>query len=57
LERRRNSRRASVTIARQRIAEIRATGQSLMPEGLERHISVGEMADLLAFLMAANESF
>jgi putative heme-binding domain-containing protein len=46
-----------VTIARQNLAEIRATGQSLMPEGLERKVSMVEMADLLAFLMAANESF
>jgi putative heme-binding domain-containing protein len=53
----RRDQNTEVTIARQRIAELRATGKSLMPEGLERNVSVVEMADLLAFLMAANESF
>jgi putative membrane-bound dehydrogenase-like protein len=53
----RRDKNTEVTIARQRIDEIRATGKSLMPEGLERNVSVVEMADLLAFLMAANESF
>ena len=43
--------------ARQRLAEIRATGKSLMPEGLENKVSIVEMADLLAFLMAANDRF
>jgi putative heme-binding domain-containing protein len=37
-------------ILRQDIDEIRSTGQSLMPEGLEQSISVAEMADLLTFL-------
>ena len=46
-----------VIIVRQRLAEIRATGKSLMPEGLESKISIVEMADLLAFLMAANDRF
>lgn len=32
------------------IEEIRSTGLSLMPEGLEQGITVAEMADLLAFL-------
>jgi hypothetical protein len=48
---------AEVTIARQKLAEIRATGKSLMPAGFERTVSVEEMADLRAFLMAANDSF
>ena len=32
------------------IEELRSTGLSLMPEGLEQGITVAEMADLLAFL-------
>ena len=36
--------------APQDIEEIRSTGVSLMPEGLEKNITVAEMADLLAFL-------
>ena len=38
------------TILRARIAEIRASEVSLMPEGLEENISPQEMADLIAFL-------
>jgi putative heme-binding domain-containing protein len=38
------------TVLRQDIDEIQSTGLSLMPEGLEKAISVPEMADLLAFL-------
>src|SRR5262249_16410143 len=53
----RRDQKPEVTIARQRVAEIQATGKSLMPESLERNVSVAEMADLLAFLMAANEIF
>jgi len=37
-------------ILRQDIEEIQSTGVSLMPEGLEKSITVNEMADLLAFL-------
>src|SRR5262249_50030559 len=37
-------------VLRQDIDEIRSTGQSLMPEGLEKNITVEQMADLLAFL-------
>jgi putative heme-binding domain-containing protein len=37
-------------VLRQDIEEVRSTGQSLMPEGLEKNISVAQMADLLAFL-------
>ncbi|HEY7423727.1 MAG TPA: PVC-type heme-binding CxxCH protein [Gemmataceae bacterium] len=37
-------------VLRQDIEEVRSTGQSLMPEGLEKNISVDQMADLLAFL-------
>ncbi len=38
------------TVLRQDIDEIQSTGVSLMPEGLEKSISVEEMADLLHFL-------
>jgi putative heme-binding domain-containing protein len=38
------------TVLRQDIEEIRSSGVSLMPEGLEKSISVEQMADLLAFL-------
>jgi putative heme-binding domain-containing protein len=37
-------------VLRQDIEEIQSTGVSLMPEGLEKTISIEEMADLLAFL-------
>ena len=38
------------TLLRSEIEEIRSTGQSLMPEGLEQNINPQEMADLIAFL-------
>jgi putative heme-binding domain-containing protein len=38
------------TVLRQDIESIQSTGVSLMPEGLEKSISVREMADLLHFL-------
>jgi putative heme-binding domain-containing protein len=38
------------TVLRSEIAEIRSSGRSLMPEGLEQAIRIPEMADLLAFL-------
>lgn len=41
------------TIARDRIEEMRATGKSLMPEGIEKDITVQQMADILAFLRSA----
>lgn len=37
-------------LLRQNIAEINGTGLSLMPDGLEKKITVEEMTDLLAFL-------
>ena len=40
------------TLLRADIDEIQSTGQSLMPEGLEKAITVPEMGDLLAFLKA-----
>jgi putative membrane-bound dehydrogenase-like protein len=38
------------TLLRSEIDELRSTGQSLMPEGLEQSIDPQEMADLIAFL-------
>jgi putative heme-binding domain-containing protein len=38
------------TVLRSDIEEVQSTGRSLMPEGLEKTISIAEMADLLAFL-------
>lgn len=39
------------TVLRQNVEEISNTGQSLMPEGLEKTVSKQDMADLLAFLL------
>jgi putative heme-binding domain-containing protein len=38
------------TLLRSEIEELRSTGSSLMPEGLEQNINLQEMADLIAFL-------
>jgi putative membrane-bound dehydrogenase-like protein len=38
------------TVLRQDVEEVRSTGVSLMPEGLEKTVTVEEMADLLNFL-------
>jgi len=40
----------SDTVLRSDIEDIRSSGQSLMPEGLEKVISLDEMSDLLNFL-------
>jgi putative heme-binding domain-containing protein len=40
----------SETVLKSHIDEIKSTGQSLMPEGLEKTIDAQSMADLLAFL-------
>jgi putative heme-binding domain-containing protein len=37
-------------ISRSEIEELKSSGQSLMPEGLERQIPHQEMADLLSFI-------
>jgi hypothetical protein len=37
-------------ILRSQIDELQSTGVSLMPDGLEKNITVAEMADLLDFL-------
>lgn len=42
---------ASDTVLRVDIEELRSTGLSIMPEGMEKSISVQEMADILAYLM------
>jgi putative membrane-bound dehydrogenase-like protein len=39
-----------VTLLRQDIEELRSTGLSLMPEGLEKNIDKQQMADLIAFI-------
>jgi len=41
------------TVLRPQIEELRSTGQSYMPEGLEKAIDVMAMADLMAYLNAA----
>ena len=38
------------TVLRLQIDELRSTGLSFMPEGLEKQIDVPAMADLLAYL-------
>jgi putative heme-binding domain-containing protein len=40
------------TLLRSQISEIRSTGRSLMPEGMEQTLNLQEMADLLRFLGA-----
>ena len=37
-------------LLRSEIDELRSTGKSLMPEGLEQNINLQEMADLISFL-------
>ncbi|MEY3175325.1 MAG: hypothetical protein RLZZ436_3239 [Planctomycetota bacterium] len=39
-----------VTIPRNELEELRATNKSLMPEGIEKDVTVEQMADILAFL-------
>jgi putative heme-binding domain-containing protein len=40
----------SETVLKQNLDQIKSTGKSLMPEGLEKNINPREMADLVAFL-------
>jgi len=42
----------SDTVLRQEIDELRSTGLSIMPEGLEKEINVEAMADLIAYLLS-----
>jgi len=46
---------ASRTVARNEIASLRATGKSLMPEGLESAISPQAAADMLGYLASLKE--
>ena len=46
---------ATVTILRKDIDQLKSTGKSLMPEGLEKKINHQQMADLLQFLIQINE--
>jgi putative heme-binding domain-containing protein len=41
------------TVERSQIDELRSTGLSIMPEGLEKQLDPGQMADLLAYLLRA----
>jgi putative heme-binding domain-containing protein len=41
---------AQDVVLRSQIDELRATGKSLMPDGMEENLSEAEVADLLAFL-------
>jgi putative heme-binding domain-containing protein len=43
----------SETVPRADIEELRSTGQSFMPEGLEQELNYQAMADLLAYLQKA----
>src|SRR5690606_36227407 len=49
----RRAENATDTIERADIEEMRSSGLSIMPEGLEKQIDVQSMADLLAYLMTA----
>jgi putative heme-binding domain-containing protein len=44
---------ATDTVLRIDIEQLKSTGMSLMPEGMEKQIDQAAMADLLAFLMTA----
>ena len=48
----RRAERAEDTVLRSDIEEIRGTGKSLMPEGLEAQLSKQDLADLIAYLRA-----
>jgi putative heme-binding domain-containing protein len=41
------------TVLRLEIEELRGTGLSFMPEGLEKQVDVAAMADLLAYLISS----
>jgi putative membrane-bound dehydrogenase-like protein len=44
------------TVLRSETAEIRSSGRSLMPEGLEQALNLQEMADLLSFLRSSPQA-
>ncbi len=47
-------RRAQDFVLREQIEELRSTGKSLMPDGMEENLSEQDVADLLAFLAQPN---
>ncbi|HEY8505701.1 MAG TPA: c-type cytochrome, partial [Gemmataceae bacterium] len=49
----RRAEKAEDTLLRAQIDEIRSTGQSLMPEELEKQLTRQDVADVIAYLMAA----
>ena len=49
----RRAENATDTVERAEIEELRSSGLSIMPEGLEKQIDPAAMADLLAYLMTA----
>jgi putative heme-binding domain-containing protein len=49
----RRAENATDTVSREQIEELRASGMSIMPEGLEKELSPDAMADLLAYLLNA----
>ena len=50
----RRAENATDTVERVDIEELRSSGLSIMPEGLEKQIDPAAMADLLAYLMSAS---
>ena len=38
------------TVARSQVEEVRSTGQSLMPEGLEQGLAPQDFADLISYI-------
>ncbi len=51
----RDGEKTNVTLTRDKIDEMRSTGLSLMPEGLEKQLSRAELADLLRYLMTVQQ--
>ena len=41
------------TMPRSQITDLRTSGRSLMPEGLEKELSAQQLADLIAFVATA----
>ncbi|HET6882158.1 MAG TPA: PVC-type heme-binding CxxCH protein [Pirellulales bacterium] len=50
----RRAENASDTVLRVNIDELRSTGQSLMPEGMEKQLTKQDLADLIAYLLSVN---
>ena len=49
----RRAERAEDTVLRTQIEEIRSTGKSIMPDGLEAQLSKQDLADLIGYLLRA----